>query len=135
MNLRRIIGVKEGIKEIRSKELKEIDMQISLIKREIERIEAVAEEVNNLIKASFSEGLIFRYKAILSKKKDLLEKLNQLKLLREERRQKLKEVYRELKALEILKEKWDKMERIKATNIEAQKVNFIHLIKRWRRNA
>ena len=60
MDLRRIIKIKEGIKDLRSKELKEIDIQIDLIKREIQQIDTVIEEINNLIKASFSEGLLLR---------------------------------------------------------------------------
>jgi len=66
MDLRRIIKIKEGIKDLRSKELKEIDIQIDLIKREIQQIDTVIEEINNLIKASFSEGLLLRYRAMLS---------------------------------------------------------------------
>lgn len=135
MSLKRIIRVKEGIRDMRSRELKEIDMQISLIKKEIQQIEALAEEINDLIKTSFSEALLFRYRAMLSKKKDLLNKLRELKLLKEEKRQRLREVYRELKALEILKENLERMQRFRTANIEAQRINFIHLIKRWYRNA
>jgi len=135
MDLRRIIKIKEGIKDLRSKELKEIDIQIDLIKREIQQIDTVIEEINNLIKASFSEGLLLRYRAMLSKKRDLLNKLKELKRLKEERKQRLKEVYKDLKALEILKENFDKMQRFKTNNLEAQNVNFMHLIKRWHKNA
>ena len=102
MDLRRIIKIKEGIKDLRSKELKEIDIQIDLIKREIQQIDTVIEEINNLIKASFSEGLLLRYRAMLSKKRDLLNKLTELKQFKEERKQRLKEAYKDLKALEIL---------------------------------
>ncbi|MFN3471873.1 MAG: hypothetical protein ACK4LT_00920 [Aquificaceae bacterium] len=135
MDLRRIIKIKEGIKDLRSKELKEIDMQINLIKKEIQQIDAVAEEINNLIKSSFSEGLLLRYRAILSKKKDLLNKLKELKRLKEERKERLKEAYKDIKALEILKENFDRIQRLKTNNLEAQNVNFMHLIKRWYENA
>ncbi|MFN4319498.1 MAG: hypothetical protein ACK4FY_03330 [Aquificaceae bacterium] len=95
----------------------------------------MAEEINNLIKSSFSEGLLLRYRAILSKKKDLLNKLKELKRLKEERKERLKEAYKDIKALEILKENFDRIQRLKTNNLEAQNVNFMHLIKRWYENA
>ena len=72
---------------------------------------------------------------MLSKKRDLLNKLTELKQFKEERKQRLKEAYKDLKALEILKENFDRMQRFKTVSLEAQNVNFMHLIKRWHRNA
>lgn len=134
MGLRRIIKIKEGIKEARARELREVEMQISYLKREIESIERIQEEINLTIKTSFSEGLLFQYRSLMSKKKDLLKRLSQLEAIREEKKHRLKEAYRDVKALEILKEVWDKNQRSREASLEAQRSGFLHLIKRWRRD-
>ncbi|MFN7065585.1 MAG: hypothetical protein ACK4OF_05510, partial [Aquificaceae bacterium] len=121
-------------KERRARELREISMQIELLREEVQRIEAMAEEVNNLIKASFSEGLLFRYRSLQSRKREILEKISQLELLKEEKRQRLKEAYRKLRALSLIKEQGDARERAKKVNLEAQEVSFLHLIKRWHKD-
>ncbi|MFN3598231.1 MAG: hypothetical protein ACK4VK_00635 [Aquificaceae bacterium] len=134
MNLKRIIKIKEKIKDSRARELKEIDMQIDLLRKEVQKFENIAEEVNNLIKTAFSEGLLFKYRALLSQKKDLLEKIARLELIREEKKQRLMEVHKKLKALNILKEQRDVKERSRALNFEGQNTSFFHLMKRWKRD-
>lgn len=135
MNIKRVIRIKEGIKEERAREVKEIDLHIDHLKKAIREIEERAEEINRLIKESFSEGLIFKYKALLSKKGELLKKLSQMEALRGEKKRELKNAYKDLKALEIIKKNWDSKNRIRSTRLEVQGLDFLHLIKVWRKNA
>lgn len=53
MNLRRIIKIKEGIKDSKVRELKEINKQIELLKEKLQSIENMAEEVNNLLRRAY----------------------------------------------------------------------------------
>lgn len=135
MSLRRIIKIKEGIKEARARELKEVEMQISMLRKEVERIEVLQEEVNRSIKTSFSEGLLLQYRSLHSQKRELLERITRLEVRKEEKRKRLKEAYRDLKALELLRDMRRREERSRFANLEAQKSSFLHLIKKWRKNA
>ncbi|MCS7196270.1 MAG: hypothetical protein NZ827_03270 [Aquificaceae bacterium] len=135
MSLKRIIRIKEGIKDVRARELKEVEMQIGRLRRELERIEVLQEEVNQNIKTSFSEGLLIQYRSLHSQKRELLERIAKLEAVKEERRKRLKEAYRDLKALELLRDMRRREERSRSANIEAQRAGFLHLIKRWRKNA
>ncbi len=133
MSLRRIIKLKEGIKELRARELKEVSMQIDALKEEVRLLELQAESINEELKVSFSHNLLIRYKAIMAKKKELTERIRQLELLRVEKRERLKEAYRDLKALEILRINKERENTIKNLNIEFQRMGFMHLIRRrWR---
>ena len=52
-----------------------------------------------------------------------------------EKRERLKEAYRDLKALEILRINKERENTIKNLNIEFQRMGFIHLIRRRQKNA
>ncbi|MEJ5338282.1 MAG: hypothetical protein ACK42C_03395 [Aquificaceae bacterium] len=129
MALRRIIKLKEGIKEARARELREVQMQIEAIKEQIKALEGEAEAVNEKAKVSFSEGLLFQYRALMARKKELTEKLRELEVLREERKEKLKQAYRDVKALDILRVNRERESMVKNLNFEFQKAGFLHLIK------
>lgn len=132
MSLKRIIKLKEGIKEARARELKELDMQIDALKEEVRLLDLQAESINEELKVSFSQSLLIRYKALMAKKKELTERIRQLELLRIEK-ERLKEAYRDLKALEILRINKERENTIKNLNIEFQRMGFMHLIRRrWR---
>ncbi|MEJ7620292.1 MAG: hypothetical protein WKI46_05695 [Aquificaceae bacterium] len=135
MSLRRIIKLKEGIKELRARELKEVSMQIDALKEEVRLLELQAESINEELKVSFSHNLLIRYRAIMARKKELTERIRQLELLRIEKRERLKETYRDLKALEILRINKERENTIKNLNIEFQRMGFMHLIGRRQKNA
>ncbi len=135
MSLRRIIKLKEGIKELRARELKEVSMQIDALKEEVRLLELQAESINEELKVSFSHNLLIRYRAIMARKKELTERIRQLELLRIEKRERLKEAYRDLKALEILRINKERENTIKNLNIEFQRMGFMHLIRRRQKNA
>jgi len=135
MSLRRIIKLKEGIKELRARELKEVSMQIDALKEEVRLLELQAENINEELKVAFSHNLLIRYKALMAKKKELTERIRQLELLRVEKRERLKEAYRDLKALEILRISKEREKAVKNLNIEFQRMGFIHLISRRQKNA
>lgn len=135
MNIKRVMKIKEGIKEEKAREVREIDLYIDHLKKAIREVEEKAEEINKLIKDSFSEGLIFKYRALLSKREELLKKISQMEALREEKKKGLKNAYRDLKALEILKKNWDSNNRVRGIRVEVQNLGFFHLIKGWRKNA
>lgn len=129
MSLKRIIKLKEGIKEERAREIRQIEMQMQALRKEIERIEAQAEELNESIKAEFSYELLIRYRALLSMKKELLSELARLDELKRIKKQALREVYKDIKALETIKLKADWEERRKSLRLELQNTEFMHLIK------
>ena len=135
MSLRRIIKLKEGIKELRARELKEVSMQIDALKEEVRLLELQAESINEELKVSFSHNLLIRYRAIMARKKELTERIRQLELLRIEKRERLKETYRDLKALEILRMNKERENTIKNLNIEFQRMGFMYLIGRRQKNA
>ncbi len=133
MRIKRIIKLKEGIKESKVRELKEVSIQIDAIKEEVRLLDLQAESINEELKTSFSQGLLIRYRALMAKKKELTERILELELLRAEKREKLKEAYRDLKALEILRINKEREDIIKNLNIEFQRMGFMHLIRRrWR---
>lgn len=70
----------------------------------------------------------------MSQKKDLLKKISQLELIKEEKKKRLMEIYRKLKALNIVKEQWDAKERSKALNLEGQNTSFFYHAKRWKKD-
>lgn len=129
MMLKRIIKLKEGIKETRARELIHVNAHIEAIKKEIKALEAEAEGINERIKMSFSEGLIFQYRALMSRKRELTEKLHQLEALKEEKRERLKQAYKDVKSLDILRAKKEREIMVKNMNMDVQKAGFIHLIK------
>ncbi len=135
MSLRRIIKLKEGIKELRARELKEVSMQIDALKEEVRLLELQAESINEELKVSFSHSLLIRYRALMARKKELTERIRQLELLRIEKRERLKEAYRDLKALEILRMNKERENTIKNLNIEFQRMGFMYLIGRRQKNA
>ncbi len=135
MPLRKIIRLKEFVKDSRARELKEVDMQIEALKEEVKHMDLQAESINEELKVSFSHSLLIRYKALMAKKKELTERIRQLELLRSEKRERLKEAYRDLKALEILRINKERENTIKNLNIEFQRMGFIHLIRRRQKNA
>ena len=71
MPLRKIIRLKEFVKDSRTRELKEVDMQIEALKEEVKHIDLQAESVNEELKVAFSHSLLIRYKALMAKKKEL----------------------------------------------------------------
>ncbi|RMH80366.1 MAG: hypothetical protein D6674_03840 [Acidobacteria bacterium] len=129
MSLKRIIKLKEGIKDERAREIRQIEMQIQALKKEVERIEAQAEDLNEKIKAEFSYELLIRYRALLSTKKEILLELARLDELKRSKKQDLREVYRDIKALETIKLKADWEERRKSLSLELRDTEFMHLIK------
>lgn len=135
MALKRIIKLKEGIKEARARELREVNVQIEAIKREIRLLEKEAEDVNRMAKESFSEGLLFQYRALMARKRELMERLCELESLREDRKEKLKQAYRDVKALDILRMNREKEDMAKNLSLEFQRAGFFHLIKQRLKNA
>ncbi len=135
MPLRKIIRLKEFVKDSRARELKEVSMQIEALKEEVKHIELQSESINEELKVSFSHNLLIRYKALMARKKELTERIRQLELLRIEKRERLKEAYRDLKALEILRINKERENTIKNLNIEFQRMGFMHLIRRRQKNA
>ncbi len=131
MDIGRVIKIKEGIKEEKVRELKNIDAQIRSIEFEIQRLDEIAEEINSLVKENFSEDLIIRYRAVLSKKKDLLARLFALNQIKEEKMQEVKQIYKDVKALELLKGLLDRKNKLREHNISMQESNFIHLMRKW----
>ncbi len=85
MPLRKIIKLKEFVKDSRARELKEVDMQIKALKEEVKHIDLQAESVNEELKLAFSHSLLIRYKALMAKKKELTERIRQLELLKVEK--------------------------------------------------
>ncbi len=134
MSIKRIIRIKEGIKELRARELLQIEANIRLLEREIDSLEKEASRVNEEAKNSFSEALYAKYMALVARKKELQAKLLQLRSIREEKREKLKEAYRDIKALEIVKERREELERARNLNIELQNTGFLHLVRQFYRN-
>ncbi len=134
MALKRIIKLKEGIKEAKARDFKKINTQVEHIKKEISTIEREAEEVNEKLKTVFSEGLIFQYRALMARKKELMEKLHELELIREKKREELKQAYRDLKALDILRINKEREDMIKSLNLEFQRAGFTHLVRQRFRN-
>ncbi|MCS7306929.1 MAG: hypothetical protein NZ526_00080 [Aquificaceae bacterium] len=134
MSLKRVIKVKEGIKDARARELKEVEARIESLRRELRETERAQEIVNEFVKSSFSEGLLIHYRYLETKKKQIMQEIDRLNSAREEKRLRLKEVYRDLKALEIIKEMKDREERARNTSVESQRSGFFYLVKKWRKH-
>ncbi|MCS6999200.1 MAG: hypothetical protein NZ827_00835 [Aquificaceae bacterium] len=132
MSLKRIIRIKENLKELRLRELREIERMMASLKKKIEEVEKVQEELNRRIKSNFSEGLLLRYRALDSQRRRMLEELELLKTLHQEKKNSLREIYKDVKVLGILRERLEKEGMGKSQSLEAQKSAFLHIIRRWK---
>lgn len=73
--LNKIIKLKEGLKESRLRELLQVEKSIEALATQIRLLEEQMKEVEDRLKENFSEGLLFRYRALLSKKEECLKAL------------------------------------------------------------
>ncbi len=130
MNLKRILRVKEIQEKERARKIKEINDAISELERERERCETDLRESSRLLEGT-SDALrfIFRQKAVVSRIRDIEDKVRKLEAIKELESEALKDIKREEKAVNILREKLDYEEYSKAVKGESLQNGFLHLLK------
>ncbi len=130
MNLKRILRVKEVQEKESARRIREINDAISELEREKRRCETTLKESSGLVEgASDALRFIFRQRAVLSRIRDIEDKVRELELVKELESEALKDIKREEKAVNILKEKIDYEEYSRSLKGEFLQSGFAHLLR------
>jgi len=125
-----ILKAKEWEKKNKARELELINREISIIESEIKSIEAKMEELNQSIKAEFSFEKLVEFKSLLAKKVELERTLTDLVQKKQIKQEELKSVYRDIKAVEVVKDRLNVESMRKERAIEMLRASFFYLIKK-----
>ncbi len=131
MDLKKVLKIKELEEKERARNLKEINEAISKLKREKAKLEREVEFQHKLIAQERDPmRAILHQKALISKIESLDREIKKLLRQKEAEEENLRDIKREEKAINLLKEK-DTYERY-AQNLRREflQLGFIHLIKR-----
>ncbi|WP_448584529.1 magnesium transporter MgtE N-terminal domain-containing protein [Thermocrinis sp.] len=126
-----VLRIKDWEKKRKAREIEEIERQIRALEAEINTIELKMDELNQSIKADFSFEKLIEYRTLLAKKKDLEKKLAILSQQRASKREELKSLYKEIKAVEVVKRRLEYEFRRKENSVEMLRSNFFYLIKKF----
>ncbi len=130
MNLRRILRIKKIEQEERARRIKEIEDSIMSLKREKAEYE---EELKRCQERITNSGdvlrLIFRQKAFVSRINEIERKVRELERLKDQEAENLKEVKREEKAVDLLKDRASYEEYAKSVKREFLQLGLIHILK------
>ncbi|HIC97699.1 MAG TPA: hypothetical protein EYP11_04810 [Aquificaceae bacterium] len=131
MNLRRILRIKKIEERERARELRDLEEEINKLKEEREgyelQLRAYEKELTDCKDAL---RLILRQKAMLEKIREIEDHIKRLERARAEALNNLRELKREEKALDILKDKTSKESYAKTLRREFLQVGFIHILKK-----
>lgn len=128
--IKKVLKLKEDIKEGKLREVKAIERQINDLWHQITEIERFLEEINEQAKSNFSYELVIRYKSLQSKRRELETKIEELEKERQTKLMEIKELYKEIKALNVIKERLDRENTIRSLNIESQRNDFLYFIRK-----
>jgi flagellar motility protein MotE (MotC chaperone) len=101
------------------------------VKRGDSPLEERMAELERSIKQAFSFEKLIEYKSLLSKKSELERALGDLERETEKKKDELKLIYKDIKAVEVVKGKLETEMRRKESSLEMQRANFFHLIKKF----
>ncbi len=131
MDLKRILKIKEIQEKTSVRILKEIDKEIEKLQIEKRNYEKELQDFSQQISsAGDALRIIFKQKAFISKIKSIEKKVKELEKLKEKETENLKEIKREEKVVEILKDKESYENHAKNIRKEFLQLGFVHLIKK-----
>jgi flagellar motility protein MotE (MotC chaperone) len=125
-----VLKIKEWEKRERARELEQLRAKAQALKEEIASLEGRMAELERIIKQAFSFEKLIEYKSLFSRKSELERALGELEREAEKKKDELKLIYKDIKAVEVVKEKLEMEMRRKEFSIEMQRANFFHLIKK-----
>ncbi len=128
--IRGVLRIKEWQKKEKAKELERLKASAQKLKEEIAVLEERMAELDKDIKQAFSFQKLVEYKSFLSKKSTLERALDEIERQMEKKKEELKLIYKDIKVVEVVNERWNAQMRRRETSIEMQRANFYHLIKK-----
>jgi len=126
-----VLRIKEWEKKERARELEQLRARAQALKEEIASLEERMAELESGIKQAFSFEKLIEYKSLLSKKSELERALGELERETEKKKDELKLIYKDIKAVEVVKGRFEMEMRRKEFSLEMQRANFLHLIKKF----
>jgi flagellar motility protein MotE (MotC chaperone) len=126
-----VLRIKDWEKKERARELEQLRARVQALKEEIASLEERMAELERIIKQAFTFEKLIEYKSLLSKKNELERALGELEREAEKKKDELKLIYKDIKAVEVVKGKLERDMRRKEFSIEMQRANFFHLIKKF----
>ena len=131
MDLRRILRIKEV-------EEKEKARRLSAIEEELKKLDIEKRELQNSLKLCEKQiqesddplRVIHKQRAILSRLREIQEKINELENLRNKEAEELRSIKREEKAIDLLKDKLSYEEYANNLKREFLQLGFIHILKK-----
>ncbi|MFZ8784172.1 magnesium transporter MgtE N-terminal domain-containing protein [Thermocrinis sp.] len=123
-----VLKIKDWQKKERARELEQLRARTQALKEEIASLEERMAELERTIKQAFSFEKLIEYKSLLSKKSELEKALGELENETEKKKDELKLIYKDIKAVEVVKGRLETEMRRKEFSIEMQRANFLHLI-------
>jgi len=122
------------IKEIKEKEQEELVRQISeltQLERELEKdLKELLEKYDEESRSVNTLNEIFKLKAITKKIEEMVNRLTEISIQKEELKGKFLEIKGEIKSLEILEERKKREKLRKEIAISLQELGFMHLVKK-----
>ena len=126
-----VLRIKEWQKKERARELEQLRVSAQALKEEIDLLEERMAELERIIKQAFSFEKLIEYKSLLSKKGELERALGDLEREAEKKKDELRLIYKDIKAVEVVKGRLETEMRRKESSLEMQRANFLHLIKKF----
>jgi len=131
MNLKKILRIKKIEEREKARRLREIEEEIERLLSERRKYEKELEACKNMVVNSANAlGFIYRQKAFVKKIEEIDRKVKELEKLREEESENLKDIKREEKAVNLLKDKISYEDYAKSIKRDFLQMGFIHLLKK-----
>ncbi|WP_448587556.1 magnesium transporter MgtE N-terminal domain-containing protein [Thermocrinis sp.] len=129
--IRNVLKVKDWEKKRRARELEDIEKQIRLIEEEMGNLEKKMDELNQSIKVEFSFEKLVKFRTLLAKERELKNLRDTLIKERESKKEELKSIYKDIKAVEVVKGRLESEFMRKENAVEMLRSNFFYLIKKF----
>ena len=131
MDLKRILRLKKIEERERARRLREIEEEIERLLKEKRHYERELEASQKMITDSANAlSFIYRQRAFVKKIEEIEKKVKELERLREEESESLKDIKREEKAVNLIKEKISYEEYAKSIKKDFLQMGFMHLLKK-----
>jgi flagellar motility protein MotE (MotC chaperone) len=131
MDLRRILRIKKIEEKERARKIKEIESVIESLERERSKYEEELRRCQERITGAEDVlRLIFRQKAFVSRINEIERKVRELERLKDQETENLKEVKREEKAVNLLRDKASYEEYARSLRREFLQLGLIHIIRK-----
>ncbi len=131
MDIKRILRIKEVEGKEKAREIKEIEKEIERLISEKEECERELKYLENLMLSSSDVfRLVSRQKAFINRISEIERKIKELEREKERKIEELRDIKREEKALNIIKESKDYEEYSRNVKIESLNSGFFFLIKK-----